>query len=192
MRSSVESSIRKALRIALLVGFCPPASLSAASGLQPELRIVLEPESLVDGVPQAFTFVLTNIGDKDLRLPQPNIDCSEPTSKGSIRLDESWQSDTGMGLAKGVDACDFGGAIGPRVSLIETARAWKLLRVGESIYIKASSHSLHYDTSKNGIYRFSATYLPPALSDEAQRQLKSEGIVVPQQKAFTGSIQYRK
>jgi hypothetical protein len=127
-----------------------------------------------------------------IHLPQPGIDCSNPTSQGAVWLNESWQPSTGTGLGKGFGTCDFGGPSQPPVSVIELAKRWTLLRVGESVYITASSNSLHYETSKPGIYTFSATYLPPMLSNENRLRLKGVGIVVPEQKAFSESIQYRK
>jgi len=182
----------RAVQRVLLTSFLLSGSILAAAKSRPELSILLQPENVVDGVPQAFTFVLTNISDQDIHLPQPDIDCSNPTSQGAVWLNESWQPSTGTGLGKGIGTCDFGGTSQPPVSVIELAKKWTLLRVGESVYITASSNSLHYETSKPGIYTFSATYLPPMLSNENRLRLKGVGIVVPEQKAFSENIQYRK
>ena len=76
--------------------------------LKPELSLRLQPEKLEDGVPQAFTFVLTNVGSEDVRYPLPDIDCSNPSPKGSVWRDESWEPSMGAtGLAKAKGYCSF-------------------------------------------------------------------------------------
>ena len=186
-----------AVTIGLLTSLLVPGlvfsqSETAIGKPKPEVSLLLQPEKVVEGVPQAFTFVLTNISGEDLRLPEPDIDCGNPTSQGAIWLDESWQPTNGTGLGKGLGTCDFGGSSLPPVPVTERAQKWRLLRTGESIYITASCFRLHYETPKPGTYTFSATYLPPLLSSEDLQLLKRVGIVVPQQKALSASIQYRK
>jgi len=171
---------------------------------KPELSLRLQPENLVNGVPLAFRFALTNIGDKDLRLPRPNVDCSNVNWRGSLWLDESLQPSTGaMGLAKGQASCDFGSRFTgrpepsliqrqPEPSLIRRARGWTLLRPGESIYITTSAANLHLETTQPGLYEFSGTYVPPLLTKEQLELLTNARINVPQHQTKSESHQYLK
>ena len=190
--------MRVALGLVFLAGLFIPNCIIANSEevkdeLKPELSLRLQPENLVDGVPQAFTFVLTNVGAEDVHLPLPDIDCSNRSPQGSVWLDESWQPSTGAtGLAKGKGYCDFGSAGRPEPTVIERAKEWTLLKPGESTYITASAANLHYETAQPGIYEFSGTYVPPLLTKEQLQLLRSVGINVPYHETKSASLQYLK
>ena len=176
--------------IGLLLCVCGP--VFAQGKPRPELAIVLEPEQMVDGVPQAWTFVLTNVSGHELRLPQPSIDCSNPTATGSVWMNESWTLGDGTGLGKGGGACDGGGTGLPPVPVVERARGWRVLRPGDHLYVKAERQSLHYGSATSGVYCFSAMCLPPSLSEEERQQLKAAGIAVPERRSESGSLTFRK
>jgi hypothetical protein len=158
----------------------------------PELSVMLEPGPLVSGVPVTFTFHLRNVGQKDLRIPEPNVDCRNPTMNGSVWLNESWQPSTGNGLGKGSGVCDFAGSDLPSPPFMDVARKWRLLKPGESLYIRAVQAQLHYDSTNPGAYTFSAVYLPPSLGKEQERVLQDAGIAVPRHKAMSASLHYKK
>jgi len=202
------AKLRVALGLVLLIDLFIPDFIVAQTRdvkhePKPELSLRLQPENLANGVPQAFRFVLTNIGDKDLRLPLPNVDCSNVNWKGSLWLDESWQPSTGaMGLAKGQAFCDFGSRFTgrpepsliqrqPEPTLIRRARGWRLLRPGESIYIKTTAANL-LETTQPGLYKFSGTYVPPLLTKEQLELLTNARINVPQHQTKSESHQYLK
>ena len=160
-----------------------------------EIELSLLPMDLVDGVPQGFTFVLTNISSGDLRIPPPDPDCSNRTPHGAIRLEEAWVplSSPGLGIAKGVGSCGGGGAYPPpQLTLLELTSKWTVLRPGESLRIIANNNSLGHKLSSPGTYTVSAMYIPPQLSSEAQRLLFQAGIVIPQQNAVTSEQHYEK
>ena len=104
----------------------------------PELRVTLEPGPAEGGVPDTFTFHLLNVGQKDLRIPEPNVDCGNATINGSVWLNESWQPARGDGLGKGMGFCDIGGTSRPSPPITKIARTWHLLKPGESLYIRAT------------------------------------------------------
>jgi hypothetical protein len=54
------------------------------------IELSLLPMDLVNGAPQGFTFVLTNVSSGGLRIPPPDTDCSNRTPHGTIRLEGSW------------------------------------------------------------------------------------------------------
>jgi hypothetical protein len=171
----------------LLTLFLLQAPHPGTPNATPELSVVLQPEAIVNGLPQAFTFTLTNTSGKDLRLPQPSLNCSN----GSIMLTVSWLPLTELGTA-GAVFCDSVGS-GLPISIAEHAKTWKLLKAGESLYIHADNRQLHYDTTRDGRYIFSAVYLPPpTLSEAQQEELKEAGISIPQHKAFSQKLEYRK
>ena len=90
----------------------PPASIAQSAVVAegpPELSLILDPGPLVGGLPQAFTFHLRNIGQTNLSIPEPNVDCGNATTSGSVSLNESWQPATGNDLGTGLGVCKFGG-----------------------------------------------------------------------------------
>lgn len=178
------------LLFTILVGSTGLLAQTQSGG--PELSVILEPMEIVDGIPQAFSFHLINVGPKDLRIPEPNIDCSHSTADGSLWLSESWQPWVGNGLGKGSGFCDFGGSGLPSPLITDLVLRWHLLKRGDSLYIKATRAQLHYDTTRPGLYTFSATYFPPLLSRHDEQFLNQAGITVPRQRAASASIQYRK
>jgi len=164
-----------------------------------EIELSLLPMDLVDGVPQGFTFVLTNISSGDLRIPPPDPDCSNRTPHGAIRLQESWTplASHGLGLGTGVASCCGGGGAypPPQLTLLQLTSKWTVLRPGESLRITVDSNSLRLKPSSSsspGTYTVSAMYIPPQLSSEAQRLLFQAGIVIPQQNAVTSAQHYEK
>jgi hypothetical protein len=157
-----------------------------------ELSVILEPEDIVGGMPQAFSFHLVNVGPKDLRIPEPSLDCSNATANGSLWLNESWQPPVGNGLGKGSGICDFGGSGLPSPPITELARKWRLLKPGQSLYIRATRVQLHYEATKPGLYTFSAVYFPPLLGRQEVQLLNEAGIAVPRLKAASASVQYRR
>ena len=131
-----------------------PQATDDALAKSQELSVILEPGPVLDGVPIAFTFHLINVGQKDLRLPEPYVDCSNATSNGSVWLNESWQPPAGDGLGKGTGSCDFVGSGKQPPPIVEVARNWHLLKPGESLYIEATQASLHYESDEPGVYTF--------------------------------------
>jgi hypothetical protein len=158
------------------------------------IELSLLPMDLVNGAPQGFTFVLTNVSSGGLRIPPPDTDCSNRTPHGTIRLEESWVAiGPGLGIAKGVASCGGGGVYpAPQLTWLELTRKWTVLRPGESLRIAANNLSLGHKPSSPGAYTVSARYIPPQLSSEAQRLLFQAGIVIPRQNAVSSERHYEK
>lgn len=146
----------------------------------------------MDGVPVAFVFHLLNVGQRDLRIPEPYVDCGNATPNGSVWLNESWQPATGTGLGKGIGICDLAGSGRPSPPITEVAEKWHLLKPGESLYIQATQAGLHFESINPGVYTFSAVYLPPSLSDPQIKALEVAGVAIPHQKATSANLRYEK
>ena len=158
-----------------------------------EIELKLLPVDVTDGVPTGFTFVLTNVSNEDLRVPPPNIDCSNPTPQGTLWLQESWVPVSGDGMGKGMGICDRGGVYPkPPVTIEALTRTWTMLRPGESLRVTASSKELHYDFGLPGTYTFFAKYIPPQLSPDEELLLSDSGIVIPRQTVTSPDQHYVK
>ncbi len=164
--------------------------VGAAKG-EPQLELKLSVEQLKAGVPQHFTFTLTNISDNEIRLPDPDLGCEKSTRRGSFWLDESWISLSGERFKVG-GVCDAGYYPSSSTTLIDSVKKWRLLKPGESLIVMGDEHEFHYEMSRPGIYLFSGVYFPPYLSDEERASLRQEGIVIPTQTTKSGQLQYTK
>ena len=192
MRSASLALLLPMLTAPVLLGMQVESRPVVASVKTSELNLVLEPGLIVDSVPVSFIFHLVNVGEKDLRIPEPYVDCGNATTNGSMWLNESWQPSTGTGLGKGTGICDFGGSGLPSPPITEVAKKWHLLKPGESFYLEANQAGLHFDSSNPGVYTFSAVYLPPSLSDSQVRDLERAGIAIPRWKATSANLRYEK
>jgi hypothetical protein len=161
--------------------------------MPPEIRLVLIPTAFADGVATKFTFVLTNVSGGDISIPPPEFDCSTPSPNGFIRF--RWVfvpvNCDGKGIGSGIGSCGPGGSIYPRPALTvgSLTKNWASLHPGESLRVPAN-WPLGFGVMLSGTYTFSARYLPPQLSSEAERLLSEAGIVIPRQEVETPEQNY--
>ena len=151
-------------------------------------ELQLRPDSILDGVPQGFTFSLVNTSSHDVRVPMPAIEC-EDSFNGALwlRLDFTAFGDAEIEYSRG---CASDTMANPPI--LERAKTWTLLHAGQSISWSATSKRLDYNSKQPGIYEFWAEYLPPAIDPPDREKLRTAGIDFPQVKLASGHIAFRK
>jgi hypothetical protein len=162
---------------ALSLALNPP---HASDDKPTNLKLVLQPEDLRDGAPQAFTFVLLNITDHNLLVPaHPSVNCGD-NYDGSFWLEihfTPWPFTTlspgppGMGWGCGVSNAHWPPAL-------DRVKEWKTIGPGESFRITAPNDKLHLD-GKFGTYELWARYVPPYVSPGDESILRHAGIDFP-------------
>jgi hypothetical protein len=151
-------------------------------------ELQLRPDSILDGVPQGFTFSLVNTSSHDVRVPMPAIEC-EDSFNGALwlRLDFTAFGDAEIEYSRG---CASDTMANPPI--LERAKTWTLLHAGQSISWSATSKLLDYNSKQPGIYEFWAEYSPPAIDPPDREKLRTAGIDFPQVKLASGHIAFRK
>ena len=89
--------------------------LSAAGLAADSFELQLRPDSIVDGMPQGFTFSLVNTSGHDVRVPTPAIECEDPFDGALwLRLDFTAFGDAEIHNGRGCagDECEHVGASG--------------------------------------------------------------------------------
>jgi len=167
-----------------IVGFSqtPPAVKTG------NMELLLQPEDLRNGVPQAFTFVFTNTTDHDLHVPMPAIACDD-SYFGAVQLELRFVSLKPGYLGDG-NGCSLG--YGGMQDILDRAKTWKVLHAGESLSLHAKKKKLLYTTKLAGTYEFWAEYTPAELSPTDKQKLKEAGIEYPQQKLSSTRLTFKK
>jgi hypothetical protein len=142
------------------------------------------------GVPQAFTFMLINISDHDVRIPSdPVVDCGSGLYTGSLWLALKFTplvpGPHGNGTRCIAD-------LGDRPTIMERIKSWKVVGPGESLSIEENKDRLPYKEKEAGTYEFWAVYTPAPLSNEEQAQLRQSGIDFPHDKLSSAHITFVK
>lgn len=171
-----------------MLAFVLAASIFAAAA-DSNLELLLQPESIVNGMPQAFTFSLVNTSDHDVLVPAPSIDC-EDAYDGVIWLQLEFrpsnpQAEPGPGSACASDR--FG-----RPPILKRVREWKTLHAGQTLSWNVPRQRLNYEDKDAGIYEFWAEYDPPAIGASDRETLQRTGIDVPHGKLTSSHIAFRK
>jgi hypothetical protein len=151
-------------------------------------ELQLRPDSIVDGVPQGFTFSLLNTSGHDVRVPAPAIEC-EDSFDGAIwlRLDFTAFGDAEIHGDRG---CASDTMAAPPI--LERAKTWTLLHAGQTVGWSATKERLQYDSRQPGIYDFWAEYSPPAIDPADREKLRAAGIDFPQVKLASGHVAFRR
>jgi hypothetical protein len=150
------------------------------------LELRLQPERVERGVPRAFSFLLVNKTDHDVRVPIPTVDC-EDSFDGDIELRLRFTPlkpgplDEGRGCAH--DREDW-----PPV--MNRIKEWKIVHAGDALVLQADREHLFYDDSKPGTYEFWAVYSPPSIDPADQQKLQRSGIDFPQEKLRTRRLSF--
>jgi hypothetical protein len=163
-------------------------ALSAVGLADDSFELQLRPDSIVDGVPQGFTFSLVNTSSHDVRVPTPAIECEDSCNGAiSLRLDFTAFGD-------GVEFGGFGCASDTMATppILDRAKTWTPLHAGQELSWSATWERLHYNSRVPGIYEFWAEYSPPAIDPPDREKLRAAGIDFPQVKLASGHIAFRK
>lgn len=152
------------------------------------LELRFRPDKIVGGMPQGFTFQLVNTGTRDVRLPEPAIQCSS-ADNGTISLElefiplQAFSDGSGGGC---------GGGIYDGPPILERAKGWKLLHPGDVLTLTAPKQPFFYRDSEPGTYRFSARYTPPVFSPHDRQRLMAAGIIYPLITSRTAALEFVK
>lgn len=136
------------------------------------LEFRLQPERVERGVPQAFSFLLVNETDHDVRLPIPTVQC-EDSFDGHIEIRLRFtplnprSPDEGRGCAH--DREDW-------PPIMDRIKEWKTVHAGDALVLRADREHLFYDDSQPGTYEFWAVYSPPSIDAADQRKLQDSGV----------------
>jgi len=164
-------------------------ALSAAGLADDSFELQLHPDSIVDGVPQGFTFSLVNTSSHDVRVPTPAIEC-EDSFNGAISLQLNFEPFRDGDELDGPGGCAHDTFATP--SILDRAKTWTLLHAGQKLSWSATRERLQYDNRQAGIYEFWAEYSPPAIDPADREKLRAAGIDFPQAKLASGHIAFRK
>jgi hypothetical protein len=144
------------------------------------IKLILQPEDVRDGMPQAFTFVLLNITDHNLLVPaHPSVDCGD-NYDGSFWLEIRFTPWPFTPLTSEPRGGGWGcaGSVYQWPPVIERVKQWKTIAPGESFRITAPKDKLHLD-GKLGKYELWARYIPPSVSPGDETILRHAGIDFP-------------
>lgn len=146
----------------------------------------LRPEAVEGGVPQAFSFLLVNTTDHDVRVPMPTVECEDSFS-GAIyfRVNFKPLKPEPPGEGRG---CAFDNELWPPI--LDRIKEWKLLHSGEALTLNADQEHLSYDGSKPGTYEFWAVYAPPNIDPSDQKKLRESGIDFPRERLVTQHLTF--
>ncbi len=149
------------------------------------LELQLETEDLQQGVPQAFTFLLVNKTNHEVRVPYiPNVDC-DGTLYGGMWLRVVAPGGQGWSRGCGVNALHG-------ESILDRAKRWRVLLPGASLNFKAGKERALYNDQVDGTYEFWAHYDPPTISPSDQEVLRRAGIDFPQGPLDSAHVRFEK
>jgi hypothetical protein len=109
------------------------------------LELQIQPENFEQGVPQAFTFLIVNKTNHDVRIPVPTIQC-EDSFNGDILLRLRF-TPLKPEPAEG-HACALDNEIWPPI--LDRIQEWKIVPSGDTLKLNADREHLFYDASKPG------------------------------------------
>jgi hypothetical protein len=139
-----------------------------------ELRLAAN--EIVNGVPDAFSFVFVNLGDHEIRVP-PVSPCVGPYS-GTLILRVEFSPIQPQKSGKG-GGC--GGAGSHMPGILEQAKSWGRLQPGESLTMSYKRSELNVFEQAPGAYDFWGEYQPPKLTAEEVRLLEQAGMDFPRE-----------
>lgn len=113
-----------ALFVLVLFSSVLPAQTHAAKEVTGELR--LSPSQIVNGVPDAISFVFVNLGDHEVRVPPVSPCIGIYTGRLKLRLQFSPVTPTGTGKGGG---CGSGE---PHMPILDQVKSWRRLQPGQS------------------------------------------------------------
>src|SRR5215467_11981310 len=116
-------------RLPLLVAGIALAMITGAQSPKPTaspLELQLQPESLQGEVPAAFTFVLVNKSDHEVRVPTPAVQC-EDSFDGSVELRLDFKP---LAPGPGIEGHGCAGDTMAWPAILERVKSWRVLKPG--------------------------------------------------------------
>jgi len=135
-------------------------AISAQTGA-PIVELRIAPSELVNGVPDAISFVFVNAGDREVRIPPVSPCLGRHSGTVVLRLEFSPAGPQGAGKGGGC-----GGSIDHPPGILEEVKSWKRLKPGESFAVSYKRVALSNFEQGPGAYEFWGEYHPPKLTAE--------------------------
>ena len=157
-----------ALFVLVLFSSVLPAQTHAAKEVTVEPR--LSPSQIVNGAPDAISFVLVNLGDHEVRVPPVSPCIGIYTGRLKLRLQFSPVTPTGTGKGGG---CGSGE---PHMPILDQVKSWRRLQPGQSFTATYKRTELFVFEQAPGDYDFWGEYEPPALTAEEVATVQHAGI----------------
>lgn len=172
------------IRIVALLLLC--ASTTSAGRAQ-AVKLRIEGSELRGGVPERISFIFVNLSDQSLRMP-PVSPCSGHYS-GHLTLmlefSPAEQQTEGRGGGCGSGGFDF-------PSLVEQARAWKIIPPHQSFTVTYTRSELSSYQEAAGTYEFWGKYDPPQLTTQQLLALENAGIDFPREALVSERLRFTK
>ena len=163
------------------------AQAQEPASIRPNVELLLKGGKLVNGVPDAFTFVFVNTGDHEVRLPPVSPCIGNDT--GWLLL---WLEFTPVKPQGGGEGGGCGGSVNHGPKLMEQVKGWRVLSPGDSYQIRFPRIELFSKEQRPGKYDFWAEYRPPTFSPEDQRMLNEAGIDFPRTGLKSEHVAFRR
>lgn len=157
--------------ISLVVLYSLVLSAQTGAPAKAPIELHIKPGELINGVPDTFSFVFVNAGDRDVRIPLVSPCLGRHSGTVALRLEFSPVGPQGTGRGGGC-----AGWLDPPPGILEEVRSWKRLKPGESFAVSYKRFELSVFEQAPGAYEFWGEYQPPRLTTEEIGLLESAGI----------------
>ena len=137
--------------------------LSAQTGrpAKASIELHIRPGELVDGVPETFSFVFVNAGDRDVRIPHVSPCLGRHSGTVALRLEFLPVGPRGTGKGGGC-----AGWLDHPPGILEEVKSWKRLKPSESFTVSYKRVELSVSEQAPGAYEFWGEYQPPKFTAE--------------------------
>ncbi len=166
------------------------APVSQALPSTTPLAITISPAPVPAGeAPLFVTITLTNTSDRDIRLPEPEIGCSNPHS-GSVVIETQLAAPSETGDGQSAVICSTDMILSPAEAAADTdnpAAHWLTLAPGDTANF--AQRIPPADTAGKIILK--GTYTPPEISSAAKERLYSLGVTYPTEPLTSAPVTVR-
>jgi hypothetical protein len=174
----------KIFGFALSVSFALCGFAQTPIKVQPgNLELRLQPESVRSNIPQAFTVLIVNRSDHDMRIPMPSLECGD-VAHGTVGL-RLHVKPLHSGPIEPTQGCfkDFG-----YQPILDRVKEWKVLRPEESV----SLGTINDRVIAPGAYEYWAYYYPPGMPKADEDLLQKAGIDFPRNELESAHVKFVK
>jgi hypothetical protein len=135
------------------------AAFQIAGAQSSSVKLQIEADDLVNGVPERITFVFSNFGDFEVKIPLLSPCIGRETGRVVLMLKFTPLDPQGTGVGGGC-----GGEIDHPPPIFEQARTWKVIPPHSSYKISYKRSELFVTEERPGVYEFRGEYRPPPLT----------------------------
>jgi hypothetical protein len=176
------------LGLALAISFTFSGVAQTAHSIkQGDLELRLQPEDVRMNVPKAFTFLIVNRSDHEVRLPMPAIE------RGDAPHGTIWLRLNFVPSRPGTTPSQLlGGGVNDYTyqPILDRVRTWKVLRPGESLSLGTINDRVI--AGEAGTYDYWAYYYPPGMPKADEEVLQKAGIDFPKAELESTHVKFVK